>query len=546
MFILMNPLNKIKSFKSKLLLLIASITFIVLLLATVSLALVSNNNFKKNLEQSSRSSLAILAYNLAPTVTFADSEGVKRLLSSFKTSPEVVNASVYALNNKDELELLANYSVDARYFPQNDIRDYQNGDFKEDHFQFTLAIRVDNETIGYLYQYSIFSQLHDFQIQMFVIFSATLLVCLFLGVLISLRFQRVLLTPLSQLVDATQMISQQKDYSIRVAQQGEDEFSALSISFNEMLDEVEAHNQKQVAVEEQIRQLNLNLENKVIQRTTELEGANNYLKNALSELEHSHDQLIEQEKMASLGGLVAGIAHEINTPVGIGVTAISYLSDLIKTFNEKFINKQVTANYMREFLAKADKGTEISLYNLSRAADIISSFKLIAVDQSSDQLRTVYLKSYLHEILLSLHPTLKRLRHTVDIHCDDELQVQCRAGALVQIITNLIMNSILHGFENMPEGKIIISAEAKNGNIYLCYEDNGVGMSKETISRLFEPFYTTKRGKGGSGLGAHLVYNLVTQSLKGHISASSEVGHGLKYNIEFPINNDAKVREVVV
>lgn len=541
----MNPLRRIKSFKSKLLVLIAAIIFIVLLVATISLALVLDNNFKKNLDSSTRSNLAILAYNLAPAITFSDNEGAKQLLSSFETSPDVVNASVYALNTNNELELLADYSSDARYFAHSDIRDYQNGVFSAEHFQFTIPIRVDNEIVGYLYQYSIFSQLNKFQLQMLAIFSATLIICLSLGVFIFLHSQRILLAPLSQLVAATQVISQQKDYSVRVAQQGEDEFSALSLSFNNMLDEIEAHNQRQLSVEEEIRQLNLSLENKVIERTTELEGANQYLQNTLRELELSNNQLIEQEKMASLGSLVAGIAHEINTPVGIGVTAISHLSYLINNLNEKFINQQVTNTYMREFLANAEKGTEISLYNLGRAADVISNFKLIAVDQSSDQLRTVNLNAYIKEILLSLHPHLKNLNHIITIHCDEDLQAYCRAGALVQIITNLVMNSIIHGFENMPVGKITITVEAQNNNINLCYEDNGCGITKEAIKKLFEPFYTTKRGMGGSGLGTHLVYNLVTQSLNGHISVSSKLGVGLKYNIEFPMNNNSKVNELV-
>lgn len=281
------------------------------------------------------------------------------------------------------------------------------------------------------------------------------------------------------------------------------------------------------------------------QRTTELEGANKYLKNALSNLEHSNNQLIEQEKMASLGGLVAGIAHEINTPLGISVTAISHVKYLIKNLEEKFENKIITTNYMREFLTDIAKGIDISTYNLDRAADLVSNFKLIAVDQSSDQVRTVFLNAYLHEIVLSMNPTLKRLQHKIQIDCDENLQIQCRAGALVQIMTNLIMNSVIHGFENIPEGTIKISAAVEGKSIHLCFEDNGAGMSKAAMSQLFEPFYTTKRGKGGSGLGAHLVYNLVTQGLNGKISTSSEIGKGLKYDIEFPLNEMTKTSETV-
>lgn len=248
-----NPLNELTSFKAKLLVLIIGITFIVLLLATGSLALVLDNNFKKNLDQSTRTSMAILAYNLAPAVAFGDSDGVKQLLSSFKTSADVVYASVYTLNDSDQIVLLADYSTSSIALPQQDIRNFQDGVFEAGHFQFTQPIQVDNEVIGYLYQYSVFSQLDEFQIQMFAIFTATLLVCLFLGVLISLRFQRILLAPLSQLVQTTEAISQKRDYSIRVKSQGEDEFSTLSNSFNNMLDEIETHHQKQMLVEEEIR-----------------------------------------------------------------------------------------------------------------------------------------------------------------------------------------------------------------------------------------------------------------------------------------------------
>lgn len=541
----MELLNKVKSFKTKLLILIVSITFIALLAASISLAMLLNYNFKQNLDSSTRSSLAILAYNLAPAVSFGDSDGINQLLASFKTSPDVVVANVYGLSANGELNLMGDYSTDASYISQQDIRSYQDGYFKGGHFQYTIPIQVDNETIGYLYQYSVSSQLDKFQLQVFAIITATLLTCLLLGLVISLKFQNFLLAPLLRLVETTKQISQQKDYSIRVNQQGSDEFALLSASFNQMLDEIEQHNQKQQAIEEEIRQLNLNLENKVNQRTDELAGANKYLKNALNELEQSHNQLVEQEKMASLGGLVAGIAHEINTPVGIGVTAISHLSYMIKELRTKFADKIVTQNYMQAFLENSEKSAEISLYNLSRAADIISNFKLIAVDQSSDQMRTIDLNNYLHEVILSLHPKLKRLKHQIKIDCDDKLQVYCRAGALVQIITNLVMNSVIHGFENKEQGNITITCLSKENRVHIYYEDDGCGMSAETLAKLFEPFYTTKRGKGGSGLGAHLVYNLVTQALNGHISASSVLDQGLKYNIEFPIIENSIASDLV-
>jgi signal transduction histidine kinase len=532
----MNALNKVKSFKTKLLLLIGSITAVVLLVASFSLAMVLDNNFKQNLDYSARSSLSILAYNLAPAVSFSDSEGASQLLASFETSPDVVNASVYNLSSNNKLQLLATYSKDKQYFPPQDIKAYETAVFNGRYFQFTLPIRVDNEIIGYLYQYSVFSQLDEFRKQMLGIISTTFVICMLVGVIISLRFQHVLLEPLSRLVYASENIRRQKDYSIRVVQEGNDEFSKLSVSFNYMLDEIQAHNQKQRDVEEEIRQLNLHLEEKVMGRTVQLADANKQLQTTLSHLESSHNKLVEQEKMASLGELVAGIAHEINTPIGIGVTAVSHLNYIIGQLREKFDNKKLTNSFVEEFLNNASDGAQISLLNLSRAADIISNFKLIAVDQSSDQLRKICLNSYLHDVLKSLNPELKKYKHIITIDCADSLEIYIRAGALVQIITNLIMNSIFHGFENIESGNITITAKTIDAEVHICYEDNGCGMPPAALTKLFEPFYTTKRGKGGSGLGSSLVYNLVTQGLNGRISASSELKQGLKFNIDLPIN----------
>ena len=532
----MNALNKVKSFKTKLLILIGSITAIVLLLASFSLAMVLDNNFKQNLDYSARSSLSILAYNLAPAVLFGDSDGASQLLASFETSPDVVNASVYELTSYNEFQLLATYSKDKQYFPPQDIKAFEIAVFNDRDFQFTLPIKVDNEIVGYLYQYSVFSQLDEFRKQMLGIISATFVICMLLGVIISLRFQHVLLEPLSRLVYASENIRRQKDYSIRVVQEGNDEFSKLSVSFNYMLDEIQANNQKQREVEEEIRQLNLNLEEKVTGRTVQLANANKQLQTTLSHLEDSQNKLVEQEKMASLGELVAGIAHEINTPIGIGVTAVSHLNHIIGQLREKFENKTLTNSFVEDFLSNATNGAEISLLNLSRAADIISNFKLIAVDQSSDQLRKISLNSYLHDVLMSLSPQLKKYKHTITIECDDDLEVYIRAGALVQIMTNLIMNSLFHGFEHIEKGAITITAKTIEAEVHICYEDNGCGMSASSLTKLFEPFYTTKRGKGGSGLGASLVYNLVTQGLNGRISASSDLHKGLTFNIDFPIN----------
>lgn len=500
------------------------------------MALLIDYNFKKNLDTSAKATLAILAYNLAPAVSFGDSDGAKQLLDSFKTSKDVVSASVYALDGDGGLELLANYATQENFQLELDVQVTEKAFFDGAHYQNTIPIKVEEEVIGYLHQYSIFAQLSNFQLQMFGIISITLLLCLSLGVGLSLKFQPMLLEPLSSLVKVTKTIRQQKDYSLRVNETGKDEFAMLSKSFNHMLEEIEKHLQAQLSVEEEIRELNLNLESKVTQRTEELANTNNDLQKTLDALENSHKQLVEQEKMASLGSLVAGVAHEINTPIGVGVTAVSHLNEAVIDITQKMEEKRLTQSGLTEFLSIAKKGAEISLFNLTRAAEIITNFKLIAVDQSSDQFRTISLNSYLHEVVRSLHPKLKKLKHKVTIECDESLFVHCRPGALVQVMTNLLMNSIVHGFEHIDEGSVLITANTIGSKVHIRYQDDGKGMSQKSLAKLFEPFFTTKRGEGGSGLGAHLVYILVTQGLKGEISVASEINEGLTYDFTFPLS----------
>ncbi|NMP30870.1 GAF domain-containing protein [Thalassotalea sp. M1531] len=256
----------------------------------------------------------------------------------------------------------------------------------------------------------------------------------------------------------------------------------------------------------------------------------------VEELRRTQQQLVQQEKMASLGGLVAGIAHEINTPLGICVTGVSHLQEETKLINNALKDETLTAEALSSYIEEVNEASKILDANVQRAADLVRSFKQVAVDQSSNSVREINLHHYLDEILLSLRPTLKRVKHQLKIDCDNELTAVANAGALSQIISNLIMNSIKHGFENIEQGNIAIFVEQKGEHTILRYADDGHGIDADAMSQLFEPFYTTKRGEGGSGLGTHLVYNLVTSALNGRIEAKSEPGKGLAYLIKFPTN----------
>ncbi|PCK08864.1 MAG: hypothetical protein COA42_06825 [Alteromonadaceae bacterium] len=254
----------------------------------------------------------------------------------------------------------------------------------------------------------------------------------------------------------------------------------------------------------------------------------------LENLEASQQWTIEREKMASLGELVAGISHEINTPVGVAVTAISHLESTVKQLESQYANGTLGPNELDEFLAETKEGLGITRVNVERAAQLVKSFKQVAVDQSCESIRDIDIKQHLDDIIASLKPRFKNTGCRILVDCQEGNTCTCNPGALTHILTNLIVNSLVHGLANQDEGLISISASVKGNEVSMCYEDDGIGMPQAQLDKLFTPFFTTKRGQDGSGLGAHIIYNQVCQALHGNITATSEPGKGLHFDITFP------------
>ncbi|WP_171907601.1 ATP-binding protein [Alkalimonas amylolytica] len=253
-------------------------------------------------------------------------------------------------------------------------------------------------------------------------------------------------------------------------------------------------------------------------------------------LQQTQQQLVMQEKMASLGGLVAGVAHEINTPLGICVTATSHLKAEFELLQRAFVEKKLQQSQFNRFLQHMQDGLKILEVNTERAAALVQSFKQVSVDQSADGSRDIELASYLRDVLLSLQPQLKTVACQFELNCPDGIHWHTDAGAVAQIITNLVMNSIKHAFTNISQPQISLDISQQGRQLQLNFRDNGQGMDAVSLQRLFEPFYTTKRSLGGTGLGAHIVYNLVTARLKGQIKVSSEPCQGLHYQITLPMD----------
>lgn len=311
---------------------------------------------------------------------------------------------------------------------------------------------------------------------------------------------------------------------------------ALSMA-NELLTKL--YNAQKKA-EEEVRKLNEDLEKRVKQRTFQLEEMNTQLRETLEQLKTAQVKLVQVEKMAALGNLVAGIAHEINTPVGIGVTAASHMESITNDLFEKFQDGTLKRSDLEKYLSTSIEASALILSNLKRAYELIHNFKKIAVDQSNEEKREIQLRKYLDDILLSLKPRLKNTTHEIKIHCHEDLVVYSHPAVFYQIVTNLIINSLVHGFENYEHGKIYIKISRRSNKLFFKYFDNGAGIKKSNLKKIFNPFYTTKRSKGGSGLGLHLVYNIVTQTLGGSIRCISRPGEGTLFKIIIPLTEKEK------
>lgn len=275
----------------------------------------------------------------------------------------------------------------------------------------------------------------------------------------------------------------------------------------------------------------LQLKNSQVEKSLALiKQQNQDLNSLVIELQETQSELIQKEKLASLGGLVAGVAHEINTPVGICLTGASNLQEEVKIFETKCEQDTATQKDFENFMLDIAESSEIVCANAQKAAELIHSFKSIAVAQTSENTREIDLGEYIKDVLNSLKPMLKKHKHVITVDCPNDTTFETNPGSISQILTNLINNSIIHGFDGIESGEIKIKVVCDN-DVNIFYSDNGHGLTSEGQKKIFDPFYTTKRGQGGSGLGTHIVFNLV-ENLGGGISIIESNAKGLHYHLK--------------
>lgn len=520
---------------------------VVLLVTAIALGIGFTINVFSQVNQYQESMLArvtsyakIVAGNARESVALDDNSNETRRLATLANSQFVQHVHIYRLEpTSGELSFFASYNkeglapIPAKFSKIEQLSQAQiNADFME----VAEPILLDNSVIGYVYLRGSTNEIRLFMWRSIGVAVLVFLVTLIACWIATIRLRRGITQPLEHIVDIASQIARDKNYTLRIPDSRVDEFNDLGQSLNIMLERVQHQIERQRRAEQEASQLNAELEQQVTQRTKALRESNQELLATLEQLHQYQGQLVESEKMASLGDMVAGIAHEVNTPIGLSVTASTLLQDKLAVMQEKFNEKRISTNEFARFLGDCDENLAIIYRNVNRAAELITSFKQVAVDQSSEVDRTIEIHSFMRDVLTSVKP--RRLdieKFPIQVHAADNLEVMTKPGPLNQILINLIVNSMVHGFDGKTSGHIEINFELIDNDLEITYRDDGNGVPFDIRKKIFDPFVTTKRGAGGSGLGLHLAYNLVTQVLGGNIHFFSEEQQGVEFIVRFPV-----------
>jgi signal transduction histidine kinase len=258
--------------------------------------------------------------------------------------------------------------------------------------------------------------------------------------------------------------------------------------------------------------------------------------NAYRQLELAQEQLVGQEKLAALGALVAGVAHELNTPIGNSLIMASSLQEKTDEIDTKMAERSLQHNELQDYLCDAREASVLIMRGLSSAVDLVNSFKQVAVDRTSAQRRKFDLQQTSHEIIATMMNQIKLSGNTIELDIPTEIAMHSYPGPFGQVLANLINNALLHAFDDNPFGHMLLSARLSGRDrVRIVFKDNGCGIAEQQLNRIFDPFYTTKMGQGGSGLGLSISYNIVTSLLNGQIIVQSKLGAGTSFILDLPL-----------
>lgn len=477
-----------------------------------------------------------LAYNSAYSLFFEDKQTANNQLQPLTKYDDVTEVILFRLAEQ-QLHLFTSSkatAIDLTKYTPDRLAFLNEPQVSGQMVELAKPIAVDGDLVGYLYLVGSSAPLERMLYRLIRYFAAISVLVLLLVYWLADKLGNRVLAPIERLQTLIAQIATEKNFNKRAPETDVEEIKFLSQHINSLLDTIVAFIDLQHQKEQQILQLNSNLEMNVLSRTQELATTNAALNSSLQQLQLYQTEMIEQQKMAALGQLVAGVAHEINTPIGIGVTAISMLLELQKNLERTYKEHQLTAKGMEHFLQESKECSDMVFRNLCRAADLISTFKQVAVEQSNESQQQVYLAKVLEDILFTLQPKFKNTQYSVKLNCAPDIKAHINVAALQQVIINMVMNSLIHGFDQRDKGAIQIDVSVQDKDCVIAISDDGVGISPALAKTIYDPFVTTKRGQGGSGLGMHLVYNLVSVALKGRIALDEKYHPGARFVISFP------------
>ncbi|PAJ73699.1 HAMP domain-containing histidine kinase [Pseudoalteromonas sp. NBT06-2] len=482
----------------------------------------------------------IIAFNAQVSLLFDDENTENKRLIAFRAVKEIKNIHIYKIDDfTNETSFFTSYNApNTPPIPVkiNKIKAPFTPESIGNHIDVIRPIMFEGIIQGYVYIRGDLSALNAYIKDKLIIDISVAFSVLIVVFILSLRIQRQLSNPIERLSTLVQGVSKNKNYDIRAPHVNVLELNQLSHSLNVLFSRTQAQLERQKKDEQEIRLLNQNLEEKVNLRTIALKEANQELLNTLERMHQYQNQIVENEKMASLGQMVAGVAHEVNTPIGLGVTGSTLLKDKLTEIKSAFDNKTLTSKQLSRFIDDGIENLELVYRSLNRAAELISSFKQVDVNQDTESYLMININDLINEVLLSMKKDINLNQHQIIIECPESLYIQSKAEPLRQILENLIENSLIHAFDEITSGIITIKVVIDEGQCQINYTDNGKGVPRNIRNRIFDPFVTTRRGEGGSGLGMHLVYNLVTQAIKGRITLNNTSSTGVNFIITFPID----------
>ena len=505
-----------------------TLTFITI--SSIIIFFVTYFNFISNVDQQKNSFIQnsliqanLLAEFSVSPIVFQDQDGADENLEKLKSDENILRVIIFDKNQN----IFAQYNPLDKQNPINIqekevlLEDNENKFLNFGTLKILIPIKYKDNTYGTLYiekSTKIISKLLKKIFNDLIFFTLLLLLVIYA---VSIILSNYLLKPILLLAKTAEDIASTKNYSTRVKYNSRNEIGSLYNAFNILV--IETQN------------LTDNLEQKVLKRTEQLNNKTSLLEQSLVNLKETQKQLIQSEKMSALGNLVSGIAHEVNTPLGNAITSSSIITKETQNLLSEFEQGTLKRSIMEKRLDILNQSATLLTKTLNYASSLIRSFKQISVDQVTNDVREIKIKDYINEIFLTNHNKLKLIPTNIQVNSDEEIIIKTSPGVIAQILNNLIQNSIIHAFEDFNgNAQIIVTLKEKDENLIIEYEDNGNGISEDVKQNVFEPFITTKRNAGGTGLGLNIVYNLVHQRLKGSLELISKENLGTKFIINIP------------